>query len=105
MITLVVILTVRRGAADLFRSFERQAAVVMSRHGGAIERTVVAPGESEELFREIHIVTFPSHEAFAAYRGDQALRAIVHLREESVVATEVIEGEDGPDYGATSWPG
>jgi len=104
MITLVVILTVRSSAADLFRSFERQAAVIMSRHGGAIERTVVVRGRSEDLFREIHIVTFPGDDAFAAYRDDPELSAIAHLREASVTATEVMVGEDGPDYGVMPQP-
>ncbi|HEU4533427.1 MAG TPA: DUF1330 domain-containing protein [Polyangiaceae bacterium] len=98
--TLVVILTVRRAALEAFRSFERQAAAVMARHGGAIERSVVlTPPEGAETLREVHIVTFPSAEAFAAYREDPALAPLAPLRTASVVNTEVWAGEDGPTYG------
>lgn len=97
--TIVAIMTVRSAAAGTFRAFERRAAEIMADHGGTIERTVVAhappPGET---FREIHIVTFPDGEALAAYRRDERLLAMAPLREESVMATEIIIGEDGPDY-------
>jgi hypothetical protein len=95
--TLVVILTVRRKAADSFRAFERQAAAVMARHGGAIERTVVVNSDAD-LFKEVHIVTFPDAAARAAYRKDPELAALLPLREMSVISTEVLIGEDGPVY-------
>ena len=99
-LVLVVILTVRRAKLAAFRAFERKAAAVMARHGGAIERSVVvgAAGPGGHL-REVHIVTFPDQAALAAYRNDAALRAVAHLREASVVETQVLVGEDGPDYG------
>jgi hypothetical protein len=43
-VTLVVIVTVRCEALDALRAlraYERKAAAVMARYGGAIERTVV----------------------------------------------------------------
>jgi len=98
-VTLVVILTVRCGAVEEFRAFERGAARVMARYGGAIERAVVVPPEEgSELLKEIHIVTFPDEQARAAYRADPELRSIAHLRDAAVVKTEVLIGEDGPDY-------
>lgn len=70
-LALVVTLTVRRGAVSQFREFERHAARIMSRHGGAIERTVVeSENDATDVFREIHIVSFPDQSAFAAYRTD-----------------------------------
>ena len=97
--TLVAILTVRRDAIEKFRAFEAHAAEVMKMHGGHLERTVVvAPDGSPELIREIHVVTFPNEEAFARYRKDERLAKFVHLRDESVVDTELFVGEDGPRY-------
>ncbi|MEO8103177.1 MAG: hypothetical protein ABI790_11655 [Betaproteobacteria bacterium] len=99
-ITLVAIITVRATALDQFRAFERYAAAVMKRHGGRIERTVVvAVPESPDIVKEIHVVTFASEAAFAAYRGDPGLGEFAALREASVVRTEVLIGTDGPDYG------
>jgi uncharacterized protein (DUF1330 family) len=97
---LVAILTVRRQALEQFRAFERHAAEVMRRHGGRIERTVVAAVDGRpDLVKEIHIVTFPSEQAFSDYRNDERLTPFVHLREQSVVHTELLVGEDGPSYG------
>jgi antibiotic biosynthesis monooxygenase (ABM) superfamily enzyme len=100
-VTLVAILTVRPGAVDAFRAFERRAAAIMSRYGGAIERTVVVPGDGADApLREVHVVTFPDRDSLAAYRADADLAALAHLREASVARSEILVGEDGPDYTA-----
>jgi uncharacterized protein (DUF1330 family) len=97
----VAIMTVRKNEIEKFRSFESKAAAIMASHGGVIERTVVIPLPiSPELFKELHIVTFPSEQAFAAYRQDKALQEVAHLRAESVVETEILVGETGPNYEA-----
>ncbi|WP_437953341.1 hypothetical protein WME98_23670 [Sorangium sp. So ce296] len=102
-VTLVVILTVRCEALDAFRAYERKAAAVMARYGGAIERTVVTAPDSAGLsLKEIHIVTFPDEHAFSAYRRDGELGAVAHLRDASVLQTEILRGEEGPDYHAVS---
>jgi uncharacterized protein (DUF1330 family) len=95
--TLVAILTVRRDGIDKFRAFETHAAEVMKIHGGQLERMVaVLPDGSPELIKEIHVVTFPDEKAFAAYREDERLTKFAHLRDESVVHTELYVGEDAP---------
>ena len=100
--TIVAIVTVRKSAIDKFHAFERHAAAVMKRHGGRIERTIVAAAVgSPHLVKEIHVVTFPNEQAFSAYRSDERLLELAQLREESVVHTEVLIGEDGPDYGGS----
>jgi hypothetical protein len=98
-LTLVVILTIQDGTLDSFRAFERQAAVIMAAHGGSIERAVfIPPATNEESMREVHVVTFPSEQAFAAYRADPALRALHAMRAACVAKTEVLTGHDAPDY-------
>jgi hypothetical protein len=100
--TLVAILTVRKAAEEKFRAFERHALTVMKLHGGQIERTIeVTPDGDSDVFKEIHVVTFPDLHAFAAYRNDARLGEMAHLREESVVDTEIFVGEEGPTYGAS----
>jgi uncharacterized protein (DUF1330 family) len=100
-IALVAILTVRRSALEQFREYERHAATVMAAHGGRIERTVVVePADAPDLIKEIHVVSFPGEEAYAAYRRDARLAALAHLREESVVDAEILAGKDGPSYAA-----
>jgi hypothetical protein len=74
---------------------------VLAAHGGRIERTVVVSADgAADLFKEIHVVTFPSDAAFAAYRGDERLRDLARLRAEAVVHTELLAGEHGPRYDA-----
>ena len=92
---LVVTLTIRPGALDAFRDFETRAAAIMAKHGGAIERAIYIPGDTA---REVHIVKFPSAEAFAAYRADEALTALAELRSAAIAGTEVLVGEEGPEY-------
>ena len=100
---LVVTLTVRKAAFDQFREFEQQAARVMAKHGGAIERTVfVAAKPGEDFFQEVHLVTFPNQAALTAYQQDAEIKTFVYLREAAVIKTEILVGEAGPNYGGTS---
>lgn len=45
-------------------------------------------------------MTFPDERALLAYREDPELKAAAGLREASILATEILVGEDGPslDY-------
>jgi len=96
---LVALLTVRKDALEAFRAFQTHAAVVMSDYGGRIERTVVArPENTPDVVIEIHVLSFPSDEAFSAYRRDGRLGQLEHLRKQSVVRTELYVGEEGPAY-------
>lgn len=114
---LVVVLTVRRDRAEDFHRFETAAARIMARHGGAMERTVrldEAPRTARpplddsdaeprataapEAFREVHLVRFPSEDAFRAYRADPELGSLAPLRAASIIATEIWPGTDGPTY-------
>ena len=100
--TLVAILTVRKDAIEKFRAFEAHAAEVMKKHGGRIERTVVVlPQGSPGVLKEIHVITFLSEQAFAAYRNDELLSQFAGLRDRSIVHTELLVGEDGPSYAAS----
>ncbi len=100
-LTLVAILTVRMDALASFREFETHAARIMARYGGRMERAVVVAQAGEpETIKEIHVVTFPGQDAFAAYRGDGELARFAHLRAEAVLHSEVLVGVDGPDYAA-----
>ncbi|MEP7218000.1 MAG: hypothetical protein ABI876_03740 [Bacteroidota bacterium] len=97
-IILVVILTVRRSNLDEFRAFERHAARVMAKYGGAIERTVEVDSLDDSILKEIHIVAFPDAAQLAMYRRDDELASFIHLRGASVITTEILTGRNGPDY-------
>jgi hypothetical protein len=64
-----------------------------------IERTIVVASEgSPDVIKEIHVLTFPDAEALAGYRNDRRLAELAHLRDESVIHTELLAGVEGPIY-------
>ena len=106
-LVLVAILGVRPAAREQFHAYETLAAKVMRKYGGKIARTVAvtagqaaaATGAEDELYKEVHVVTFPSAEAFAAYRQDPDLARAADLRASAIETTQILIGSDGPDYG------
>jgi len=99
---LVVTLVVRVEALESFTRFECEAAKIMARHGGKIERAMrMAVEPSTQTFREIHWVSFASAEGFAAYRADEALKPWLSLRDAAVAKMEILSGEalSEPLYG------
>lgn len=99
-VVLVVNLFIRPGQEVAFRGFETEAARVMQRHGGRIDRVIRPSGPAGEdpLPHEIHIVSFPNLERFEAYREDQHLAKLASLRESAIARTEVTIGEEGDPY-------
>jgi hypothetical protein len=77
---LVVSLWIREGAVPAFEAYEHKAAC-----------------PSDEPF-EVHLVRFPSHEMFEAYRLDADLRALSSEREAAITKTEVLVGYEHPTY-------
>ena len=96
---IIAILTLHPGAGDAFREYETRAAKILMRYGGAIERTVVVePAAPQDPVREVHILRFPSLNAFTRYRTDAELAVLANLRAASIADTEVLLGREGPDY-------
>ena len=99
-VVLVVCLFIRPGRNVAFREFETEAARIMQRYGGLIDR-VIRPTVStggNVLPHEIHIVSFPSLERFEAYQQDQHLAELTSLRQYAIARTEVTIGEEGDPY-------
>jgi uncharacterized protein (DUF1330 family) len=100
---IIAILTPRSDSVEIFREYETSAAVVIARHGGSIERTIVEePSGTDKPIREAHVVSFPNFEAFQSYRTDPDLAALSGMRLASIAHTELLFGREGPDYMALS---
>jgi uncharacterized protein (DUF1330 family) len=100
-IVLIVSLHIHPGQETAFRRFETAAARIMARHGGRIERVIrpiSGPGDAA-LPHEIHLVSFPGHEQFAAYRADAELLALAPLRAAAIARTAITIGVPGEPYG------
>ena len=97
---MVACLYLRLGKEDAFREFETEAARIMERHGGRIERAIrpTGPVGRGPLPHEIHVVSFPSLEHFEAYREDGQLAELAPLRLSAIARTEVTIGEEVPPY-------
>ena len=95
-IVVVVCLFARPGQETAFRRFETEAARIIRRHGGRIDRVIrpTASSRSDVLPREIHVVSFPSLERFEAYRGDRDLAELAPLRESAIHRTEITIGKE-----------
>ena len=99
-IILVASLFIHPGREVEFRQFETEAARIMKKYGGRVERVIrphasAAPDSSPY---EVHIVSFPSVERFEAYRGDADLTKLAPLRQSAITRTEIIIGEEGESY-------
>jgi uncharacterized protein (DUF1330 family) len=99
-LVLVARLFVRPGHEEDFRRFETEAARLVRRHGGALERVIRCepPAVGLEAPHEVHLLSFPSAEALAAYRADPALAALAPLRARAILRTEITTGRDRPPY-------
>lgn len=94
-----ITLTVRRSELESFRTFEHEAARVMGKHGGAIERVLVLKTRDDEPHKEVHLVSFPSEDAYGVFRASPEIAAFQPLRERSVLRTEIALATPGPAYG------
>ena len=83
---------------DEFRTFEHHAARIMQTYGGAIKQSIVTPSEEEGLLCEIHLVYFPSQQAFEGYRQDGALNSLRTQYRHAIARQTIRIGDDGPNY-------
>ena len=73
-----------------FEAFERQAAAIMAKHGGKIERVVRLNGGD------------PDAQAFATYRADPASAALAEMRQQVIARTLVWTGKEIDSYEAAT---
>jgi uncharacterized protein (DUF1330 family) len=94
-LTLVVALYIQAGREAEFEQFESQAASIMKRYGGAIERRIgCAVIAGDENPHEVHVVTFPDEQSFERYRDDADLSALAELRNRAIRKTTIWRGQD-----------
>jgi hypothetical protein len=71
----------------------------MRKYGGSIEKVIRTGQEnSPDIPFEIHLVSFPGQEQFAAYRADLELLSLATDRESAILKTVVVPGVGGPSY-------
>jgi uncharacterized protein (DUF1330 family) len=96
----VASLWIENGGLAAFEAYERKATGIMKKYGGLIERVIRLTANEEQPDQpfEIHLVRFPSHETFAAYRSDSELKALSSERNAAITRTTVMVGHENPTY-------
>jgi len=94
MIQIIVLLEV--ADPNSLKEFESQAVSIMKQYGGKLV-SAFAPNVSESTdgkYGEIHILEFPSLDAFKNYRADRKLITLSELRSKAIRSTAVyVAGE------------
>ena len=98
-LTLLVQLWLKEDNVAGFEAFERKAATIMAKHGGTIERVIRLAGGDPTVPFEVHVVSFPDEQAFAAYRADPAALALAQERAAVIEKTVVWSGVAVASYG------
>jgi uncharacterized protein (DUF1330 family) len=97
MVFITQLTYVRVGRESVFEEFEAQAIPLIAKHGGELllrlrptPETVVAC--AIDVPYEIHLVSFPSEEAFSRFASDGARQQFLHLKEDSVRESLLVRG-------------
>jgi uncharacterized protein (DUF1330 family) len=102
-ITLVVALFIYPERRTEFESFETQAAEIMSRFGGKIERRIGCSNKDDaSALDEVHLVTFPDEDSYDRYRESPEIKALASLRAVAVRKTVVWRGTELPAFGKST---
>jgi hypothetical protein len=80
------------GVAD-YQRYERAVLPVLADHGGRLERRL----RTADALIEVHVVSFPSPAAFAAYRADDRCVAARPSLVASGAEVELLTVSDVPD--------
>ncbi len=94
----IVSLWIHPGQEAAFEAYERDAARIMSGHGGRIDRAIRILGQTDVAPFEVHIVSFADEAAAESYATDPATRELRLRRAEIIARTEVLAGREAGPY-------
>ena len=86
----VLIARVPAEGIESFREYESGVLPLLAAHGGSLQRRL----RSADARTEVHLVWFPSDEAFLAYRSDPRRATFQPLLTASNASLELLELED-----------
>ncbi|MGH1486096.1 MAG: DUF1330 domain-containing protein [Cellvibrionaceae bacterium] len=96
MIQIIAVLDVLN--ITLFKEYESQALSVMSTYGGHLSSAFKTKESEGDLYREVHILSFPNEKQFHSYCNDSALLRLNSLREQAISSTQVFISEKFQEY-------
>jgi uncharacterized protein (DUF1330 family) len=87
-VTLCVLLWARPGAADALVAYEDAVLPLVATHGGRVRERVRTDG-ADDAPLEVHVIEFPSDDAFDAYMNDPQRQALTDRRDQAIKRTAV----------------
>lgn len=99
MVHVLVMLTAGEGGLAALRAYETQVLPVLQAHGGHLlsafepQSDGSVPGPDE-----IHLIEFPSEQAFQAYRNDARVAELADARAQAIGATVLYVSRAMVDY-------
>ena len=96
MINVLVTLEVKN--FTLLSEFETKAVQFMHSHSGRIVKAFETKRNADNSGQEIHLLEFPSIDAFDAYRSNPILLQYAALRNEAIESKNVVISETNKEY-------
>lgn len=101
-LTLIVHLFATENGLGALRAFEALVLPILKDHGGELLDAFEPSGSisrSDDLPDEVHILRFPSQDAFAAYRADPRHHELADKRADAISKTTIIASGALVSYG------
>jgi len=98
MIYITQLIYLVEGKEEVFHQFEEVAIPAISRYNGRLTLRI-RPGANTVIENsigvpyEIHLVEFDTQQDFDNFKKDKERKKILHLKEESIKSTILIQGE------------
>ncbi|MGD0679527.1 MAG: DUF1330 domain-containing protein [Polyangiaceae bacterium] len=108
MVFITQLVYLHPGKEGVFEEFEAHALALISKHKGELllrlrpSQECVLAGSIDRPY-EIHLVRFPSEEAFDRFAADEERQRFLHLKEEAVRSTLLIHGGNGRDAATSAF--
>ena len=99
MIHVLAIIHARKKGTGALRDYEAKVIPVLEEHGGKLLAAFKPRGhENSEYPDEIHLIEFPSEDAFQSYRADPRVAALSEYRRAAIAETKVFISEEIINY-------
>ena len=89
MIQIIALLYASKNGIEGLRAFESKVIPILREHGGRLISASSYAERKEGEADEIHVIQFPSHDAFEAYKQDARVIELRALKDEMISKTEV----------------
>jgi uncharacterized protein (DUF1330 family) len=98
MVHITQLIYLQEGQEAVFEAFEAVAIPLIADHGGELllrlrpAATALIAGTIAQPY-EVHVVAFPSEEAFTTFMNDERRQAFLHLKAASIHSAVLIKGQ------------